>query len=224
MVDICLVTGIIFRDDDLTCREEPARHIDGGFEVPARVPAHVEDEFRVAAFDKGAQCIAKELRRIGRKAVERNHEHAAGFLFKIHDRHVDDIADHFHVARLFPAFAHHFQDDLAAFRATDAVDGRRDVHATRRDAVNFKDEIRRLDTRTLRRRAFEGCDDGERLVFDSYFHPNARKFAAQIFFELLLFDGREVKSIGVTKRCGKALDHAVHPFLLRRPLDNRIRG
>src|SRR3989344_1439433 len=105
MHDVARMPRVIFGHDDLSGREKPACHLDGRFQISPRIPTQVEYEFGSTRLDELTQCIAEQIRRIRSECRELDDENAIWPMRRRHDGDVDDVANHFDLARTTRAFS-----------------------------------------------------------------------------------------------------------------------
>src|SRR3989344_3704630 len=214
MHDVVRVSRIIFRDHDLPRRQEPARHIDGRFEVPARITPQVENEHRITRFHEFTERAPEKLRRIRRESHEVNNENAVVAPGRRERGDVDDVARRFDLARLAPPFAEHEERDLCPLLPPNLRHRGRDIHAVRVFAVDLQYFVPAPYSRTFGGRALQGRDDRQYLIADGDLHPDTPEGAAHVIGELLIFLRRQEEGVRIVQGSREPLYEAPYALLV----------
>src|SRR3989344_274935 len=197
MHDVRGMSRVIFGNDDFAERQEPARHIHRGAQIPAGVAAQIENKHLVTRLYEFTERVAEEVRRGRGKRGDLDDEDAVLPRGCRDNGDIDDVACDLYLTLRVPAVAQHHEGDDGAFRTADFFHRLRDVHALGQFIINLQYQVTAAQARALGGCPLQRRDDGQHLLAYSDFHANTLEGAAHVGGKLLVLRRRKEERIGV---------------------------
>ena len=171
-----------------------------GIKKPPRVPSQVKNELFFSRKDKFPKRSAKEIRRDSGEVVQFNDKNAVSSILCINGRNSDSLPHHFFCDKVFRAFSSDFKNYCCSDFATDYLYRFVHFHMSGICIIDGDYLVSGKNACTLRWCAFEGCNNGEYVISEAYFHTHSAKIAVDIFLKYLCVSRWQKDRIRVFKR------------------------